>query len=43
MLGKIPWRHHIEIYSKCKSVEEVLFCVEKTIEENWSRSVLEDY
>lgn len=38
----IPWRHHIEIVKKCASVEEALFYIHKTIEGNWSRSVLED-
>jgi len=40
--GLVPWRHHIEIFTHSKSIEEALFYVEKTIEENWSRRQLED-
>lgn len=37
----IPWGHHIQILSKCKgNQEKALFFVSKTIENNWSRSVL---
>ncbi|MBO4722945.1 MAG: DUF1016 family protein [Muribaculaceae bacterium] len=38
----VPWRHHVEIMTKCKSVEEALFYVDKVIEQNWSRRQLED-
>lgn len=41
--AKVPWRHHVEIIKKCKSVEEALFYIHKTIEGNWSRSVLESH
>lgn len=40
--GFVPWRHHVEIVTKCRTIEEALFYVRKTIEENWSRSVLID-
>jgi len=40
---QIPWRHHIEIISKCKSVKEALFYVQKTIENGWSRAVLMNF
>ena len=36
----IPWRHHVEIISKCKSVEEALFYIGKTIEQGLSRTAL---
>lgn len=36
----IPWRHHIEIITKAKSVAEALFYIQKTIEHGWSRNVL---
>jgi predicted nuclease of restriction endonuclease-like (RecB) superfamily len=42
MFGYVPWGHHVEIVTKCKTIEEALFYVQKTIEENWSRSVLVD-
>ena len=40
--GAVPWRHHVEIITKCQSVEEALFYVDKVIEEGWSRRRLED-
>lgn len=36
----VPWRHHVEIISKCKFVEEALFYVRKTIEQGLSRDAL---
>ena len=38
----MPWRHHVEIITKCKSVDEALFYIEKVIVGNWSRRQLED-
>jgi predicted nuclease of restriction endonuclease-like (RecB) superfamily len=40
--GAVPWRHHVEIITKCQSVEEALFYVNKVLEEGWSRRRLED-
>ena len=40
---QIPWRHHVEIFTKCKSVKEALFYVQKTIQNGWSRSVLMNF
>ena len=37
----IPWWHNVIIIEKIKSYEEVIFYINKTIENNWSRSVLE--
>lgn len=36
----IPWRHHIEILTKCKTTKEAFFYINKTIENGWSRAVL---
>lgn len=36
----IPWRHHVEIFTKCKNVQEAIFYINKTIENGWSRAVL---
>lgn len=36
----IPWRHHVEIFTKAKSKEEALFFVHKTKENGWSRAML---
>jgi len=40
---QIPWRHHVEIFTKCQSVKEALFYVQKTIENGWSRAVLMNF
>lgn len=40
---QIPWRHHVEIFTKCKSVKEALFYVQKTIKNGWSRAVLMNF
>ncbi len=39
-LFRIPWWHHVILMTKCRTAEEALFYVQKTIEGNWSRSVL---
>ena len=36
----IPWRHHVEIITKCKSVDEALFYIKKTVEQGMSRAAL---
>ena len=38
--GFIGWSHHITIVQKCKDIDEALFYVLKTIENNWSREGL---
>ncbi|UUX93282.1 PDDEXK nuclease domain-containing protein [Methanoplanus endosymbiosus] len=40
LLTEIPWGHNRVIISKCSTVDEALFYVRKTIENNWSRNVL---
>ena len=37
----IPWGHHIMIIQKIKNQQEAIFYVQQTIENNWSRAVLE--
>jgi len=39
--ARLPWGHHVLIVQKIKNVNEALFYIVKTIENNWSRSVLE--
>lgn len=39
--GLVPWFHHVLIISKCETIDEALFYINKTIEEGWSRSRLE--
>lgn len=40
--GLIPWRHHVEIFTKAKTLAEAVFYIDKVIEGNWSRRILED-
>ena len=42
IFGQIPWFHHVEIFTKCKSLDEALFYIKKVVKEGWSRSWLED-
>ena len=37
----IPWGHHKLIIDKCETVDQAFFYVDKTIENSWSRAVLE--
>lgn len=38
--GKIPWRHHVEIFTKSQSLQEAHFYITETIDNAWSRDVL---
>jgi len=40
---QIPWFHHVQIFTKCKTVHEALFYVQKTIKNGWSRAVLMNF
>ena len=40
LFALVPWGHHIEIIAKCKTVEEALFYVSNTADQNWSRATL---
>ena len=40
--GRIPWFHHVQIFTKSATVDEALFYIQQTIEGNWSRRLLED-
>ena len=37
----VPWGHHVLILKKVKDIPQALFYISKTIENTWSRSVLE--
>lgn len=41
IFGRIPWKHHVHIISKCQALDEALFYVNRVVEEGWSRSKLE--
>jgi len=40
LVGQIPWGHNVLIITKSGSVEEAIFYINKTVENNWSRAVL---
>ena len=41
IFGRIPWFHHVQIISKCKTLDEAQFYIHRVVEEGWSRSKLE--
>lgn len=40
LVRQIPWGHNREIIVKCADIEEAVFYVEGTIQNNWSRAIL---
>ncbi len=40
VFGQIPWGQHIDIVSRCKSLEEALFYVRQVVDNRWSRPEL---
>ena len=42
ILGLIPWRHQVNIITKCKSVDEAVFYIKECILGGWSRSTLDN-
>ena len=41
IFGVIPWKHHVNIFTKSESLEEALFYINKVATEGWSRARLE--
>ena len=41
LVGQIPWGHNILIFRKIKSIEVATFYLKGTIQNNWSRSILD--
>ncbi len=41
LVAQIPWGHNILIVSKSKSIKESIFYLNETLENSWSRSVLD--
>ena len=39
--GMVPWGHHIDIFTRSKSVDEALFYIDETIRNDWSRPELD--
>ncbi len=42
MFGVVPWKHHLVITSKCKSVSEAFYYITRIIDEGLSKRELED-
>lgn len=42
IFGIVPWKHHLLITSKCKSIEEAFYYIARTIDEGLSKRELED-
>jgi len=40
---QVPWGHHVQIFTKSKSIKESFFYIQKTIENGWSRAVLMNF
>lgn len=40
-MGQIPWGHNRLILNKIKDVEQAFFYIQNTIENGWSRNILE--
>lgn len=43
LLGLIGWSQHIIIVSKCKTIEEAVFYIKKSIDGNWGRNTLKQF
>lgn len=43
LVSQIPWGHNLRIIAQCKSTEEAMFYIHKTIEYGWSRSILDQH
>lgn len=42
VLGLVPWRHQVNIITKCKSVDETVFYLRECILGGWSRQTLDN-
>lgn len=42
IFGIVPWKHHLLLTSKCKSIEEAFYYMARTIDEGLSKRELED-
>lgn len=37
----VPWGHHVMIMQRCKDMTKAMFYIQQTVENNWSRTVLD--
>ena len=42
VFGIVPWKHHVHIFTKSKSIDEAFYYIARTIDEGLSRKELED-
>ena len=42
VLSLVPWRHQVNITTKCKSVDEAVFYLKESILNGWSRQTLDN-
>lgn len=42
LLGLVPWRHQVNIITKCKSIDEAIFYLCECISGGWSRQTLDN-
>ncbi len=42
IFGFVPWGHHVLIITKCKTIEEAIFYLKRTVERGLSRKALDD-
>lgn len=43
LIFKLPWFHHVYIITKCKCINEALFYIQRSVENGWSRAILEHH
>lgn len=43
LVAQIPWGHNLKIISKCETIDDALFYINKTIEFGWSRDMLDTH
>ena len=43
IFGRVPWGQHIDIVSRCNSLEEALFYIKEVVKGGWSRPNLNDH
>lgn len=41
-LGLVPWRHQVNIITKCESIDEAIFYIKECISRGWSRQTLDN-
>lgn len=42
VLGLVPWRHQVNIITKCRSIDEAIFYLKESILNSWSRQTLDN-